>query len=290
MIRNQGSVLVFVIITIAIMVGIVSVSTMKLANDAKRGMYLKTRLDSKIGFYDVVARCMNRVNVDTNSYDCYVEPWAEIVDVGEYEVRTTSENSRLNFGMVTEDELKYLIESLVGEENYELGYNTATQLYLQRELLKRESNQTNNVIKVVEELYYMKGVDANIVTLVLPHLTMTGDGQVNLNMASGNVFYAIFRSNGASIEEAKGLTEKILKVRDMGLFFESPSVEEGARVLLLSGEKLTAIEQQLLMKVMFKKFTTKSDFYSIEFCRKGGGVVGACVFEKKSNKMLQWWE
>lgn len=111
----------------------------------------------------------------------------------------------------------------------------------------------------VEEWRLVKGVDDRVYAACAPHLTVWGNGKLNVNTAGETVWVTLGRRWGGDPSVAASLARTLVRYREAGGVFDSASAPDMARKL---GEavELTSSESTLL-RMMARSAQCRSSFY-----------------------------
>ena len=287
--RRAGSVLVFVLAVVAAVTALAALSAAAALSRASANVRASKTPELRMRAFSAVSDCAALINADTNDFDCLAEAWATPQLPEGVTASVTPENSRICFTEATREETTALFAGLANEETRPQALETAAALMSWWE--EQKAADSNLVLSAAEELFGAPGADENTVASAIPFLTVTGDGKININTAPAEVLRSIFEGAGADAEISAGLADKIVRMRNAGLYFERIDAESAAAILAASGEESDAREHEILLRTS-SRFCASSKIFRITATASDGieKYTVRCMFERKTSKRTGWAE
>lgn len=282
-----GGVLVLVLVVMTLVMGLAMgvgalvMSRTRLVQDE----VLRTQL--RLEAISAVARVAWEIDADTNGVDSVLEPWASPRQLGDVRVSVEDESGRLCFQADANRSLGYLLVKTCGlREEDAMGQARRLSAWWK----EIQSVQTNAVLRVEEELLE-SGVDAELLRPVLPYLTVWGEGRVNINTVSHEVFVALALESGAAIGPAETLFARVERSRRRGEVFATLGLSEVDKLLMGHGDSLTSAEQSAL-KGIVPRLGVEGRFFRItaEAQRSGVRRTVQSIYERGTGRLLRWVE
>jgi len=111
----------------------------------------------------------------------------------------------------------------------------------------------------VGELLLVKGITPEIFEKIEPHVTVFGDGKVNLNSAGGTVLRALGLAAGGRQSVCDSLAAKVAAYRNAGRAFQEPVADRIVKDL--KGFIPLTVEEEDLLGRMMGRLTVKSCYF-----------------------------
>ncbi|MGI5867963.1 MAG: hypothetical protein ACOX9C_00770 [Kiritimatiellia bacterium] len=285
---RSGAVLAFMLIAVALVMGValfagsVALSRSRLASDAVARAQLRAEA------FSAAAMAAWAIDADTNGADHLLEPWAQGFRHGAAVATVADERARLLFPPGADRALGFLIAKASGvDEEDAMGHARRLAAWWQQ----TQAQRTNAVLHAEEELLLAPGMDSAALAATLPSLTVLGDGRININTVSHDVFVALALGAGAEIGTAETLFNRVLRSRRRGEWFASLTMAEAHKLLRGAGDALSAKEVAALQAIL-PRLGVESDLYRITATAERAGVrrTVQCIYERGTGRIHRWTE
>ena len=285
---RSGAILVFMLVAVALVVGVAlmagsaALSRSRLAADAIARAQLRAEA------FSAAAMAAWAIDADTNGADHLLEPWAQGFRHGAAVATVSDERARLRFPAGADRALGFLLaKASTAREEDAMGQARLLDAWWRETLVLR----TNAVLRAEEELLLAPGADPAAVAAALPSLTVLGDGRININTVSHDVFVALALGAGAEIGTAETLFNRVLRSRRRGEWFASLGMTEAHKLLMGEGDALSAKEIAALQAIL-PRLGVESGFFRITATAQRAGVrrTVQCVYERGAGRIHRWME
>ncbi len=145
----------------------------------------------------------------------------------------------------------------------------------------------------VGELLLVKGMTRDIFEKIAPHVTVFGDGKVNLNSAGRIVVRALGLAAGGRLTVCDSLASKVVAYQGAGRAFEEPVAD---RIIKdLKGFVPLTAEEEDLMGRMMGRLTVRSNYFRGTVLGMAGkkvepGVIVDVVIGRRECGVVEWHE
>lgn len=294
--NRSGSVLLFVIITIGVIIGMVSLSVGYAYNRARLIAAEEARYSLRNKALNVLSQVMWNINADTNGFDCAVEGSMASRTIDGCEVIIEPANARFNFSSFPSKRFVELVPVLVPEDvkdadkvaqAIEDAWVEAMQLYGEQYTLN-----------AIEELYgfsRLGNADPLIFESIFKYFTvyryMREDQKLNLNMV--HLYMLPYLASANNVEAMQAFQERLKLIREKDLFFVGTDALSAKAVLLEASQSQSFSQSDaLLLMSLANSFTVASDdFYITIVARDAASSYRIeCVYERGTGKIKRWVE
>lgn len=301
--NNQtGSILLFVIITIGVIIGMVSLSVGYAYNRARLISAEDSRYSLRNKALGVLSQVMWNINADTNGFDCAIEGSMapKIIDGCEVTIEPT--NSRFNFHSYSPNDFVVFFApdgvDSVGDVTECISTEWSFILHNKGE---------DFTLNAIEEFYgfsrleFSKDVTPLIMESIYKYFTVyysnPKDIKLNINMFRLNLLPYISVENLYELYSNDKLTSDLQKrlenIRENSLFFPNMDIASAKTVFAAANQSQSVSQSDavLLMKLM-KYFTASSDNFYITIVARDGTSSHRieCVYERGTGKIRRWVE
>lgn len=294
--NRSGSVLLFVIITIGVIIGMVSLSVGYAYNRARLIAAEEARYSLRNKALNVLSQVMWNINADTNGFDCAVEGSMASRVIDGCEITIEPANARFNFSSFPSKRFVELVPALVPEDvkdadkvaqAIEDAWVEAMQLYGEQYTLN-----------AIEELYgfsRLGNADPLIFESIFKYFTvyryMREDQKLNLNMV--HLYMLPYLASANNVEAMQAFQERLKLIREKDLFFVGTDALSAKAVLLEASQSQSFSQlDALLLMSLANSFTVASDdFYITIVARDAASSYRIeCVYERGTGKIKRWVE
>lgn len=285
---RSGAILVFMLVAVSLVVGVallagsIALSRSRLAADAV------TRAQLRAEAFSAAAMAAWAIDADTNGVDSLLEPWTQGFRHGEAFATVSDERARLRFPAGGNRALGFLLAKAAKlREEDAMGQARLLETWWR----ETETLRTNAVLRAEEELLLVPSSDPVVLATILPSLTVLGDGKININTVSRDVFVALALSAGAEIGTAETLFARVERSRRRGEWFESLGMDEAHKLLMGAGDSLSAKELAALQAIL-PRLCVESGLFRITAAAERAGTrrTVQCIYERGTGRILRWME
>lgn len=294
--NRSGSVLLFVIITIGVIIGMVSLSVGYAYNRARLIAAEEARYSLRNKALNVLSQVMWNINADTNGFDCAVEGSMASRVIDGCEITIEPANARFNFSSFQRKRFVELVPALVPEDvkdadkvaqAIEDAWVEAMQLYGEQYTLN-----------AIEELYgfsRLGNADPLIFESIFKYFTvyryMREDQKLNLNMV--HLYMLPYLASVNNVEAMQAFQERLKHIREKDLFFVGTDALSAKAVLLEASQSQSFSQSDaLLLMSLANSFTVASDDFYITIVARDAASSHRieCVYERGTGKIKRWVE
>lgn len=294
--NRSGSVLLFVIITIGVIIGMVSLSVGYAYNRARLIAAEEARYSLRNKALNVLSQVMWNINADTNGFDCAVEGSMASRVIDGCEITIEPANARFNFSSFPSKRFVELVPALVPEDvkdadkvaqAIEDAWVEAMQLYGEQYTLN-----------AIEELYgfsRLGNADPLIFESIFKYFTvyryMREDQKLNLNMV--HLYMLPYLASVNNVEAMQAFQERLKLIREKDLFFVGTDALSAKAVLLEASQSQSFSQSDaLLLMSLANSFTVASDDFYITIVARDAASSHRieCVYERGTGKIKRWVE
>lgn len=301
--KRSGSILLYVIIIIGVVIGLVSLCVGYAYNRSRLIAAEEARYSLRNTALDALSQVMWNINADTNGFDCAVEGSISSRIVNGCEVTIEPANARFNFTSFQGKRFVELVPLLVPEDADDADIVAQAIIDGWIEVLQVHGEQyTPNAI---EEFYgYKRLGDASplIFESIFKYFTVyrmqREDQLLNLNMVRLDLLpYLVLTNNSSSsdgnVKAMLNLQARLKQIREKELFFVGTDALSAKAVLAASSQSQNFSQSDaMLLMSLANSFTVKSeDFYITVIARNATSSHRIeCVYERGTGKIKRWVE
>ncbi len=286
--RRSGSILVYMMITAALVTGLALLTGSFVASRSKLAADAMLRAQLRDEAMTAAAMTAWSIDADTNGVDHLLEAWAGESKIGSAVVSISDELARLQFQSADNMTLGHLIlyssgvsgEEAMGQANMLTAWWNAAR-----------ASETNRVLSAEEELLFAPTPSLEALVATLPRITVLGEGKINVNTVDREVFISLVLSTGADIGVAEVMYARIVRSRNRGEWFESLELPEARKLMAGEGDALSVKEIAVLQTIM-PKLCVESGLFRITATAERGGVrrTVQCIYARGTGRILRWLE
>ena len=285
---RSGAILVFMLVAVTLVIGVAllagstALSRSRLASDAVARAQLRAEA------FSAAAMAAWAIDADTNGADHLLEPWAQGFRHGAAVATVADERARLRFPAGADRALGFLIaQASDGREEDAMGQARMLAAWWR----ETQTLRTNAVLRAEEELLLAPSPDPSALAAALPSLTVLGDGRININTVSHDVFVALALGVGAEIGTAETLFARVVRSRRRGEWFASLGMADAHKLLMGEGDALSAKEIAALQAIL-PRLGVESGLFRITATAERAGTrrTVQCVYERGAGRIHRWME
>lgn len=294
--NRSGSVLLFVIITIGVIIGMVSLSVGYAYNRARLIAAEEARYSLRNKALGALSQVMWNINADTNGFDCAVEGSMAPRIIDGCEVTIEPANARFNFSSFSGKRFVELVPALVPEDVDDADIVTQAIAEAWGEAMQVHGEQFT--LNAIEEMYgFSKLGDADpiIFESIFKYFTVyryaREDQKLNLNMVRLDLLPCLASANNA--DAMLDLQNRLKLIREKELFFVGTDISSAKAVLSAASQSQSFSQSDaMLLMGLADSFTVASeDFYITIVARDASSSYRIeCVYERGSGKIKRWVE
>lgn len=294
--NRRGSVLLFVIIIIGVIIGMVSLSVGYAYNRARLIAAEEARYSLRNKALGALSQVMWNINADTNGFDCAVEGSMTPRVVDGCEVTIEPANARFNFSSFSGKHFVELVPALVPEDVDDADIVAQAIVEAWGEAMQVHGEQYT--LNAIEELYgFSKLGDADpiIFESIFKYFTVyryaREDQKLNLNMVRLDLLPCLASAN--NVDAMFGLQNRLKLIRENDLFFVGTDIPSAQAVLSAASQSQSFSESDIVLLMgLADGFTVASeDFYITIVARDASSSYRIeCVYERGTGKIKRWVE
>ena len=290
--KRSGSIFVIVLVSVALVIGLVLSSGAIIRSRMILSNNMTRRIELRNDAFSALAQAIFHINSDTNGVDHLGEDWNIPKGYGLSTVYISDELSRIKFQNTEQDVLRALLNDVSAAQGIASGAEVQSQLLFNWWNNLVSSNK-DSILPACEELYNVPAADAVMLSAAMPYLTVCGEGKININTVSEPVFKAMVNVDGSGYtrEHVAGLYMRLAKMRKRGDYFEKLDIPEAQRLLSIDGAALTA-QELLILQILRGKVCTESGIFRIKAVAEQGNsnYTIECIYKRGSSEIFRWIE
>jgi hypothetical protein len=302
-----GSVLLFVIITIGVIVGMVSLSVGYAYNRARLIASEEARYSLRNKALNVLSQVMWNINADTNGFDCAVEGSMASRTIDGCEVTIEPANARCNFYSYSKNDfVAFVVSEIAPVEDFEEADAIAEAIVFNWDLLLKQKGEDFK-LNAIEEFYgfsyfsKLSNESPIIIESIYQYFTTyysdSKDNKLNINMFRLSLLPYISVENLHELYSNEKLVldlqQRFQAIREKKLFFPNMDIASAKSVFVTANQfqSVTQTESMLLMRLM-NYFKASSDTFYITVVARDAASSHRieCVYERGTGKIKRWVE
>lgn len=294
--KRSGSILLFVIITVSVIIGMVSLTAAYAYNRARLIAAEESRYSLRNKALGALSQVMWNINADTNGFDCAVEGSMAHRIIDGCEVTIEPANARFNFSSFSGKRFVELVPALVPEDVEDA--EVVAQVIVDEWSNAIQVHGEQYTLNAIEELYgFSKLGDADpiIFESIFNYFTVyryaREDQKLNLNMVRLDLLPCLASAN--NVDAMFGLQNRLKLIRENDLFFVGTDIPSAQAVLSAASQSQSFSESDIVLLMgLADSFTVASeDFYITIVARDAFSSYRIeCVYERGTGKIKRWVE